>query len=100
MVKVTVLYGAPTDPDAFEDYYAGTHLPLAARMPNVERFEASKALDGPDGGDPPYYRIAELWFADAGAMQEAMGSDEGVATVADLGNFATGGVTVVASEII
>ena len=38
MVKLTVLYGPPTDAAAFEDYYANTHLPLAAKLPNVARF--------------------------------------------------------------
>jgi uncharacterized protein (TIGR02118 family) len=28
MVKLTVLYGRPDDPDAFEEYYANTHVPL------------------------------------------------------------------------
>jgi uncharacterized protein (TIGR02118 family) len=28
MVKLTVLYGHPDDPDAFEEYYANTHMPL------------------------------------------------------------------------
>jgi uncharacterized protein (TIGR02118 family) len=28
MVKLTVLYGPPDDPAAFEDHYAGTHVPL------------------------------------------------------------------------
>jgi uncharacterized protein (TIGR02118 family) len=99
MVKVTVLYGPPTDPSAFEEYYASTHRPLVDKMPNMKRFEASHVVGTPDGGEPPYHRIAELWFESEETLQAAMGSDEGQATVGDLENFATGGVTVVISEL-
>jgi uncharacterized protein (TIGR02118 family) len=99
MVKVTVLYGPPADPAAFEDHYANTHVPLAAKMPNVRRFEASRVIGTPDGGDPPYYRLAELWFDSQESLQEAMGSPEGQATVADISNFATGGATVLVGAI-
>ena len=74
-----MLYGPPTDAAAFEEYYANTHLPLAAKLPNVARFEASKVIGTPDGGEPPYYRIAEA--------------------TGDIANFATGGATVVISEV-
>lgn len=94
MVKIVVLYGAPSDPDAFEDYYANTHLPLAATMPNVRRFEAGKVVATPGGGELPYYRVAELWFDSAEELEASNSSPEGQATVADIANFATGGVTV------
>jgi aconitate hydratase len=42
VVKLTVLYGNPEDPAAFDDYYQETHVPLAERIPNVQRFEAGK----------------------------------------------------------
>ena len=99
MVKVTVLYGPPADPAAFEDHYANTHVPLAGKMPNVKRFEATRVLGTPDGGEPPYYRIAELWFDSQDDMRAAMGSEEGQATVADIPNFATGGATVLVGEV-
>ena len=38
MMKVTALYGHPTNPDEFEKYYGGTHLPLAAKMKGVVAF--------------------------------------------------------------
>jgi uncharacterized protein (TIGR02118 family) len=98
MVKVLVLYGEPSDPDAFEDHYANTHLPLAAKIKGVSRFEAGRVIGTPDGQPAPYYRIAELWFEDAEQMQAALGSPEGQKTVADIGNFATGGATVLIAE--
>jgi uncharacterized protein (TIGR02118 family) len=94
MVKVIVLYGNPEDPQAFEDYYAGTHLPLAAQMPGVAGFEAMKVLGTPGGDASPYYRIAQLSFDSAEQMQATLGSPEGQATVSDIPKFATGGATV------
>ena len=99
MVKLTVLYGPPTDAAAFEEHYANTHLPLAAKLPNVARFEASEVIGTPDGGEPPYYRIAEVVFDSAEALQASLGSEEGQATTGDIANFATGGATVVISEV-
>ncbi|HEX4107976.1 MAG TPA: EthD family reductase [Solirubrobacteraceae bacterium] len=93
MIKVIVLYGHPESPDAFEDYYNGTHMPIAGTMKNVA-IEAYKVIGTPDGSTPPYYRIAELSFESPEQMQATLGSPEGQATVADIPNFATGGATV------
>ena len=98
MVKLTVLYGLPEDPEAFEGYYANTHVPLAAKIPNVQRFESGRVAV-PDGGDPPYQRIAELWFESASVMQESLSSPEGQAATNDIPNFATGGATVFVSQV-
>ena len=99
MVKVTVLYGPPADPAAFEDYYAGTHAGLVGKIPNLKRFEPSKVVGTPDGSEAPYYRIAELVFDDNDELQAALGSDEGRAAVEDMGNFASGGATVLISAL-
>lgn len=99
MVKLTVLYGHPTDPGAFEKYYAQTHLALVAKMSALARSEFAKVVGTPDGQRPEFYRIAELWFDSQHQMQATLGSPEGQATVGDLPNFATGGVTILVSEI-
>ena len=95
-VVLNVLYNEPHDPAAFEAYYAKTHLPLVAKMKGVAKVVLIKALPGADGSKPAYYRIAQLYFRDAAQMGRTMGSAAGKAAVADLGNFADGGVTVVA----
>ncbi len=99
MIKLTVLYGHPTDTAAFEDYYASTHVPLALQMKGHDKAELTKFTSAPDGGQSAYYRMAEFWFANPGAMQATMGSPEGQATAADLANFATGGVTFMVGEV-
>lgn len=98
MVKLTVLYGQPKDAAAFEKYYAETHMPIASKM-KIRKIELSKVIGTPDGSKPPFYRIADVYFDDAAHMQQAMASAEGQATVGDLSNFATGGVTVLVSEV-
>jgi uncharacterized protein (TIGR02118 family) len=99
MIKATVLYGHPTDPEAFEKYYAETHTPIALSMKGVAKMELTKFLSAPDGGKPAYYRMAELYFAGPAEMQQSMGSPEGQATAADLANFATGGVTMIIGAV-
>ena len=94
MVKLTVLYKHPTNPEAFETYYAQTHFALAMKIGRLVRLEATKFTPGPDGAQPAYFRMGELWFASEADMQSGLGSSEGQAAVADLANFATGGVVV------
>lgn len=99
MFKVTVLYGKPTDPAAFEQYYFEQHLSIAARIPNVARVETARVAATPDGSPLPHHRIAELWFHDLETLQGSMGSPEGHKTVEDLANFATGGASVFISAV-
>jgi uncharacterized protein (TIGR02118 family) len=99
MIKITVLYGHPSDSEAFEQYYSNVHLPLASTMPYVAKAEFTKFLPGPDGSNPAYYRMAELYFEDAEKMQMNMASPEGQATASDLPNFATGGFTILAGML-
>lgn len=99
MVKLTLLYNPPANAVSFETYYAGTHLPLAAKITGVRRAEFSLVSGTADGSKSPYYRIAELYFDNFDQMKTSMGSVEGTAAVADLANFADGGVTTIVSEI-
>ncbi len=94
MMKVTVLYSHPTSPEDFEKYYADTHLPLAAKLQGVDHLELTKFVDGPEGDKPAFYRMAELYFTTQEQMNVSLGSPEGLAIVADLPKFATGGVTM------
>ena len=99
MIKLTLLYGHPADPASFENYYATTHLPLAAAITGVRRAEFSLVSGALDGSPSPYYRIAELYFDDLGQLESGMGGAGGQAAVADLPNFASGGVTTIVSEV-
>ena len=98
MVKVTVLYGEPQDPAAFEEYYLERHIPeFGVKIPGLITADISKSVKTGEE-KPPYYRIADLWFKDMAVMTQALGSPEGKAAVADVGTFATGGYKVLVSE--
>ncbi len=59
---------------------------LGCSASRVGRFSAAA-----DGGEQPYHRITELYFADGNALQAAFGSDEGKATAADYQQLAPPG---------
>jgi len=99
MVKLSVLYGKPTNAAAFEKYYAETHLPIAGKMQGVRKIELSKVVGTPDGSAPAFYRLADLYFDNVDHMKKVLGSPEGKATAGDLANFATGGFTMLISEV-
>jgi uncharacterized protein (TIGR02118 family) len=99
MVKLTVLYGQPKDPAAFERYYLDTHTPIALKVKGLRRFEIAKVLGTADGSPSPHYRTADLYFEDAEHMQQCLGSAEGQAAAADIANFATGGVTMLIADV-
>ena len=98
-VKITVLYGQPKSPEDFEKYYAQTHLPIAGKIKGVSRIELSKVAQAPGEPAPAFYRIAELYFRSKAQMDKVMATPAAKNTVADLPNFATGGFTVLVSEI-
>ena len=99
MVTLTVLYGKPDDPDAFEQHYAEHHMPLVAALPGLGRWEASKAISAPDGGESAYYRTFTAWFDTVEQLHQVLGSEQGRATSADVPLFATGGATMFVSEV-
>jgi uncharacterized protein (TIGR02118 family) len=98
-VKVTALYNAPKDPAAFEAYYASTHMPMVYAVKGLARVELAKPLPGPGGKAPAFYRITELWFDSMASMQEITSRPEWKKIVDDVPNFASGGATVLVSEI-
>ena len=98
MVRDTALYGHPENPDAFEEHYANTHTPLVLNNPNLQLFDRGKVIATPDGSEPSYYRVADIWFESMEQMQSSLGSPEGQEATQDIQTFATGGVTLLISE--
>jgi uncharacterized protein (TIGR02118 family) len=99
MIKLTVLYGVPKDTAAFEDYYANTHMPLVYKIPGLGRIEKAKVVGTPDGSPPPFHRVFEFWFNDRAEMNRTLGTPEARAATADVANFATGGATILVSQV-
>ena len=93
MYVLTVLYGHPADPAAFDAHYTSTHVPLVEKLPGLDSFTYRRCASL-DGSQPPYYLIAQLGFASQEAFDAAMATPEGHAAGADVPNFATGDVTM------
>ena len=98
MHKLVVLYPHPDDPQAFAEYYEGTHLPLAARLPGMLAWRYTLDVHAKDG-DSPYFAIFEADFAYAAALGAAMSSPEGRAVEADVPNYAPAGTIVLDYEV-
>jgi uncharacterized protein (TIGR02118 family) len=98
-IKITVLYNQPTSPETFEKYYAETHMPLVGKITGISRIELSKVVQAPGGPTPPFYRIAELYFTSKTQMDKVMSTPAAQTAVGDIPKFATGGFTVLVSEI-
>jgi uncharacterized protein (TIGR02118 family) len=98
-VKLVVLYTQPSDPEAFDRHYLGTHMPLASALPGLQRAETGRITSAIDGGEQTYYRIAELYFADQSALQAAFRSPEGQTTANDYQQIAPPGSRMFIEEI-
>jgi uncharacterized protein (TIGR02118 family) len=94
MHKILVLYPPQPDPEAFETYYIGTHIPLVRKLPGLLAFGYSFQVHGV-GGNSPYFCVFEAEFRDAAALGAAMGSPEGQAVAADVPNFAKNPPTLI-----
>ena len=80
------------DPAAFDKHYFSKHVPLAKTIAGLRRYEVNAGPVGSPMGESPYHLAAILSFDSMAALQQALGSPQGQATAADLGNFAQAGV--------
>lgn len=99
MVRLLVLYGHPTDPVAFDRYYRERHIPIAKQMKGLKKWTISKVEGTPGGEKPPYYYVADLYMESREDFERLLASPEGQAAVADVPNYATGGVTFLYTEV-
>ncbi len=96
-MKVVVLYPQPTDIDAFESDYEAhvdllhqkTGIPADARPYTVTKF-----MPGPDG-PPPFYRMFEMPFESAEALNAAMSSPGMQEVAADAHRISSGGAPTI-----
>lgn len=91
MCRLTVLYGHPDDPAAFDRYYRETHIPIARRMRGLKGWTIGKCQAATAGAPPPFYMIVGLYTDTRPEMEAILATPEGQATIADVPNFATGG---------
>jgi uncharacterized protein (TIGR02118 family) len=94
MAAIVAVYKTPKNADAFNAYYFSKHVPIAKAMPGLRRYRASDGAVGLPSEPGAVHLVAILEFDSVEAIQRALASPEGQATVADLGNFADGGADV------
>ena len=95
MATLAVMYKTPKDAAAFDKHYSETHIPLAKKIPGLRKYEVSKGPVATPAGPSGYHFVALLHYDDVAAIQNAFASAEGKAAVADVANFATGGVDII-----
>jgi uncharacterized protein (TIGR02118 family) len=98
MHRVTVCYGTPTDPAAFDTHYATVHAPLVRQVPGLSGFGGGRCASL-DRSEPAYYYVAFLDFATEEDYRTGLRSAEMGKVAADVPGFATGGVTMVTQQI-
>ncbi len=97
LVNALVLFGVPLDREAFDHHFEERHHPILVGLPNVKEVVTHR-IAGAASGDSPFYLIVDLQFPSEEAMQEGLNSQEGQSMAGDLGNFASGGVTILFSN--
>lgn len=82
-------WSRPEDADIeeFETHYETVHAPLAAAVPNMRQFMTTRTPDGLAGGEPAFYRVAEMSFASKEDLEEAEESEEWGQVRADAGGM-------------
>ena len=95
--KIVVLFGKPTDPQAFDKQYWEEHIPIARRMPGLRKYTVQKVLN-PPRGEPAYYQVVELEFDNIESLKKATASQAGKDSTIHGAKIATGGMTIMFAE--
>jgi uncharacterized protein (TIGR02118 family) len=93
VATLTVLYGCPSDPEAFREHYLNQHLPLAKALPGAFDLRYSLTVNTL-AGDVDVFATFRASFASADAIHAALASPEGRAAQDDVPTFADGGVSI------
>jgi uncharacterized protein (TIGR02118 family) len=96
MSKLVAIYQQPPDPEAFDEAYFKTHLPLIAKVPGLQRTKITRFSRTIMGES--IYLMAEMYFSDREALKAGMKSTEMAAAGENLNTFAKGLVTMAFGE--
>jgi uncharacterized protein (TIGR02118 family) len=96
VTKLVALYKKPADPEAFDNAYFNTHMPLIAKVPGLKNTVITRFVRTVMGDD--LYMMAEMYFADTEALKAGMKSPEMAEAGANLNTFAEGLVTLLFGE--
>ncbi len=96
-MKLVALYKQPSDPQAFDEAYFHTHIPLISKVPGLQRTVITRFTRTIMGDG--LYMMAEMEFEDLEALKAAMKSPEMAAAGENLNSFASGLVTLMFGEV-
>ena len=63
------------------------HARLVVRMPGVVRYVQNVCVAGPEGVEPPYAGLGEVWFETLDSAQAALASSEWKSVLDDAATF-------------
>jgi len=81
--RFIILWGTPTDPEAFDRHYREVHIPLARQLQGLRRYTLSRDAVR-IRGEEPYYQVGELDWDDMTALRSAVDSELGRALAEDV----------------
>ncbi len=90
MFKLYAFWTAPPNPqdaDAFDRRYREGHAPLAAKIPGMAKLITSRTDVGLEGGEPAFFRVAEMIFDSREDLERAEHSPEWLALREDSGKM-------------
>jgi uncharacterized protein (TIGR02118 family) len=85
--RFIVLWGTPTDRDAFDRHYRDIHIPLVTQLPGLRRYTLSRNIESVRGEEPPH-QVAELDWDDMHALRSAFDSEVGRVIADDVDHLA------------
>ena len=94
MIKVSVTYPSGEGSTFDHDYYAATHVPLAASAWNPVKTEIDKGINGPNVAAVHFY------FDSLEAFQGALASPKTAEVMADVANYTNIQPAMQVSEIV
>jgi uncharacterized protein (TIGR02118 family) len=93
-VKLVVIYPRPKDVSAFETVYNRDHVPMAvAKLAGKTKIVATRVLGSP-AGEPPFHRIAEIYFPSMEVLEQCAASEGGKQTIGNAVSISSGGAPV------
>jgi uncharacterized protein (TIGR02118 family) len=87
MFKFVTIYRKVDDEPALEEFFSGTHLQLAEKLPGLVKTEVGR-INGKPGGQSRYHLVYELYFAGQNDFFAAMASPPGRSLMAALTEWA------------
>ncbi|MGZ6713112.1 MAG: EthD family reductase [Solirubrobacteraceae bacterium] len=88
------------DPDEWDRYYPGVHLPLAAKVPGLTAQRAGRVLSATDGSAVPYPRGGRTRLRRSARVQSALESPEGQEAAQDYARIAPPGSLLLVAEVL